>query len=618
MLEKEYNEALADKMVELAQQVNSNVLNIIGERLNQVGTLTATQAQQIVNIARIEDMALIEQQLSFFSGKTQLEIEKIIEGAANFNDELAKTFYNKGDTINYDVLNAIRSKAVQTVTEGIINLSDTLAFNLGGNIRTIQQAYTSAINQAVYYVQTGLMDYNSAIRSTVKNLAKSGIQKVDFATGYSRRLDSQVRMNILDGVRQFNMEYRTQLGKEFGADGIEISAHALCAEDHLPYQGRQFSNKEFAQLQGSLLRPIGTMNCRHTTFPIILGISQPSMSQKQLDEYASNSQQLVTYTDLNGEPKTVTKYQASQRQRQIETNIRKEKDIRNMYKVSGDDVMAKYFNKQVTADVKYYKSMSAEMGLEPQMKRLTVGRVSKAEDLYSNGAFSKDNVKIISDNLTRHNPPLKIYEIENVDFRNDIRHIAENAPENVVKSIFYKNIENIRIAKTNAIGKSRYNHDFGIFVNLEKDYVNAKGKWSTFFHEVGHNIDDLLGGVSHKDVKFKNALVKDFENFTTSYSKEYNIGIEKTYEKLSNIMLSEKSADIHIISDLFGGMSCNMCSGDSIHQDVGYWNRQFALEKEAFAHFFSITINPVGESLEYVKSVFPKAYSEFICLMRGV
>lgn len=39
-------------------------------------------------------------------------------------------------------------------------------------------------------------------------------------------------------------------GESFGADGIEISAH-------LPYQGKQFSNEEFEQLQQILKRPVG-------------------------------------------------------------------------------------------------------------------------------------------------------------------------------------------------------------------------------------------------------------------------------------------------------------------------------------------------------------------------
>ena len=37
-----------------------------------------------------------------------------------------------------------------------------------------------------------------------------------------------------------------------GANGVEIDAHMLCAEDHLPYQGGQYSNEEFESIQNDL------------------------------------------------------------------------------------------------------------------------------------------------------------------------------------------------------------------------------------------------------------------------------------------------------------------------------------------------------------------------------
>lgn len=79
--------------------------------------------------------------------------------------------------------------------------------------------------------------------------------RVQYPSGLTRRLDSAIRMNVLDGIRAVSQDIMRQVGKEFRADGIEISAHALCAEDHLPYQGTQMSEKEFERLQNRLDRP---------------------------------------------------------------------------------------------------------------------------------------------------------------------------------------------------------------------------------------------------------------------------------------------------------------------------------------------------------------------------
>ena len=91
-----------------------------------------------------------------------------------------------------------------------------------------------------------------------------------------------------------------------GPDGVEISAHMLCAEDHLPYQGRQFSLEEFERLNQTLRRPIakGIWNCSHVAEPIVLGISEPAYTEEELAEYRRSSLEQVT---IDG--KTRSRYQ---------------------------------------------------------------------------------------------------------------------------------------------------------------------------------------------------------------------------------------------------------------------------------------------------------------------
>ena len=82
--------------------------------------------------------------------------------------------------------------------------------------------------------------------------------RITYASGRTRRLDSACRMNILEGVRQVNNGIRKEMGNQYGADGVEIDAHGLCAEDHLPYQGKQYTIKAYEKLNNKLKRPIGT------------------------------------------------------------------------------------------------------------------------------------------------------------------------------------------------------------------------------------------------------------------------------------------------------------------------------------------------------------------------
>ena len=148
----------------------------------------------------------------------------------------------------------------------------------------------------------------------------------------------------------------------------------MCAPDHQPIQGKQFSNKEFETLQSTLFRPIGTRNCRHTTFPIILGVSERAYSTDELDSYIDSSNKQVTFTSLSGKEITQSRYECTQYQRQVETRIRQLKDQKNALSRMGDDLQAKRVQTQISVYTREYKRISEEIGISPKLKRLTVSK----------------------------------------------------------------------------------------------------------------------------------------------------------------------------------------------------------------------------------------------------
>ena len=229
------------------------------------------------------------------------------------------------------------------------------------------QRYRKAVDEAISAVQSGVTDYNSAIRRAMKTAAQDGLRVKYPNSGMTRRLDSAVRQNVLDGVRAINNDVLRQLGNEYGADGIEISAHALCATDHLPYQGLQFSNRDFEELQNSLGRPFGAWNCKHTMFPIILGVSEPAHDADELRMYRENS---AAEIEING--RTMSRYEWSQEQRRIETAVRAQKDIAIAAKASGDDVARREAQSKINALQDHYEKVSNAAGLDMQRDRMRV------------------------------------------------------------------------------------------------------------------------------------------------------------------------------------------------------------------------------------------------------
>jgi hypothetical protein len=235
----------------------------------------------------------------------------------------------------------------------------------------LTQVYNDLIDEAVYNVSIGVKDYQSAMRNTIKQLADSGVkiheEKLGYKNGYNRRLDSSIRQDILTGIRQINLDIQEQIGEELGADGVEISAHSPCAEDHLHIQGQQFTKKQFERINGDLERPIGEYNCRHFVFSIIMGVNEPSYSKEMLNDFRKQSLEEVNY---NG--KTYTKYEATQVQRQLETAIRKQKDRQIIARSSGDKEEIGIAQQKISQLTTEYNKFSKTAGLDTYKNRLTV------------------------------------------------------------------------------------------------------------------------------------------------------------------------------------------------------------------------------------------------------
>ena len=91
-----------------------------------------------------------------------------------------------------------------------------------------------------------------------------------------------------------------------------------------------------------------------------------------------NSNKEVTYTtrkkdaDGNYIKKTLPKYQATQVQRNLETEIRKLKDYKNQIDVLGDKTESNIIQKKIKEKTKYYKSVSEQMGISPKLDRVRV------------------------------------------------------------------------------------------------------------------------------------------------------------------------------------------------------------------------------------------------------
>lgn len=337
--------------------VDTRYIELIAAHIRDIGKLTATDIHRIEEMARMsKNLNEIAREVGNLTGYTMADIKKLLKDSVEeqYGSWKAAGILPKVD--NAEVKKLIDSLFSQTYGT-MLNLSNTTV---------VSTAYKRVIDDAITAVQLGYTDYKSAVRRGIKGVVNEGL-RVQFESGLTRRLDTAMRQNVTNAVRQINQNLAFEVGKTFGADGVELSAHGTCAEDHLPYQGKQYTMKQFQQLQDSLKRPIGEWNCRHTVFPIIMGISEPTYSEAQLAEMAEMSRRKTTIGE-----KTLTSYQWSQEMRKIETDVRYAKDSANAYRIVGDDVGRRYEQQKIEKLTALYNTIVRMTGLPSEKDRMTV------------------------------------------------------------------------------------------------------------------------------------------------------------------------------------------------------------------------------------------------------
>lgn len=364
------------------EALNSEILQEFGKTISKFEGLTPSEAhilaQQMKNGREIDK---IMEDLEKASQLSRKDLEELLEIAAEENIEFANVYYEaKGmDKVSYKDSKQFQNivKSVEKTTQGVFaNLSSTTAIKLlkdngEGYLKGIREAYEDVIDRCVLAVATGQNNYQKAMYDTIKQLSSSGVKKLYYENEgkkpYARRLDSSVRQNILEGVRQVNIGIQEQVGKEFGADGVEVSHHVNCAPDHIHIDGQQFSKKQFERINNNLTRPVASMNCRHFVFSIILGVSSPLYTKKKLEEDRKNNEKGFEY-----EGKHYTLYEGEQLQRKIELAVRQQKDLQIIAKASNDKDTISKAQSNITQLTQKYKELSKISGLPTKMDRMRV------------------------------------------------------------------------------------------------------------------------------------------------------------------------------------------------------------------------------------------------------
>ena len=390
LTDKQIADALA-LIDERYHKVIQKYLKMVGRTVLKIGELNQSSINLLIQLRRMGvDVQTIEKELRNATRLTQSDIRKLYKKAAEeANTDARFEYITKGVEPDNNRWNELVESIWRQTAGTMENLSNTTS---------ISEEYKEVISEAVQAVSMGVTDYNAAIRDSIKRLGGSGI-RVEYESGYKRRLDTAVRQNVLDGVRQIQLESQKLIGEEIGADGVEITAHPNSAPDHEPVQGRQFDIENFERMQSAqpfedvdgnfykpFTRPIREWNCRHFVHYIILGVSKRMYSDEQLEKWKKENREGC---DIGG--KHYTKYEATQLMRKIETAIRRQKDTAVLAQASGDDVLRRECQSNINKLTKKYNAVADAAGLRKQMQKTRVEGFSPVNDVDQNIFTSEEN-----------------------------------------------------------------------------------------------------------------------------------------------------------------------------------------------------------------------------------
>lgn len=410
MLSDEVLERVTERIINRIESTNTYILYQIGRKLDEIGRLTPTNAIQLGQMIKYGgDYNKIVKELAKTSRLTEKEIKEIFEEVAKSDYRFAKQFYDYRwvGYIPYDENSALKKQieALANITANkcakMIEPS-VLGFGMvdtktGEKVfKGLQQSYYDLLDEAILSVSQGKETFDQAMQRQIKEMGGGGLQVIYDSTYINkeghivnrhRRLDSAIRMNLKDSLRELHNETQRIFGEQFDADGVEISVHESPAPDHELVQGRQFSNDEFDNFQndrdsysydgmffpkeseetGRDRRSISEYNCYHYTFSIVLGVSKPEYSNKELQEIIDKNNEGF---EVDG--KHYTTYEGTQMQRQLETVIREQKDTQIMAKASGQKELVSKSQKNIAILTAKYKELSNKAGLPTKMQRMRV------------------------------------------------------------------------------------------------------------------------------------------------------------------------------------------------------------------------------------------------------
>lgn len=448
MFTPEIMEAIPTALEQIFDSLQMSIMADIVRMLVLAQELTPTSVYKIGRLYKL--------------GKSKSAIKSIVQNTLDLsNSEIKNIFsgviesgYNEAESVfkeqgkefipyseNEPLQQFVRAVQEQTQDE-CKNITQSMGFAKrqpdGSLVFTpVADYYQETLDKAVTEIASGASDYNTVLEKTVTEMTNSGLRTVDYASGHSNRVTVAARRAVSTGLNQVVGKINEENAEKLGTNYFEVSWHSGARPSHQVWQGRVYSKEELESVCG-----LGTVtglcgaNCYHSYSPFTPGITPRTYTDEQLDKMNAEENKPVEY---NG--KTYTKYEATQRQRRLETTMRAQRQKIKLLEEGGADEQA-----IINARARYvktsdeYVNFSKSVGLSQQWDRVTVGSNTvkgitkpKKAEMPLRGIKNVDDGKIRGMNSNKHIANSSKGDILKEESKKSITPITDKAIERVPK-----------------------------------------------------------------------------------------------------------------------------------------------------------------------------------------
>ena len=317
MLSPDTLEGCSDELVELFAELETAILCDIARRIARLG--------------KVDDASKWQAKMLRETTGLRQNVDRLLKGyspkvARALKDAVAEA-YKESSATDAAVFTRLAGRDVSLAFDTAMRATvEKLAGNLSRLTMTTaaqsERLFVAKANAAYMQTVSGAFGYAEATKAACDELAAEGIHAVLYTNGkpVTRTIEAAVRMNVITGISQSAAVKTLSDCQELDCDLVEVSAHAGARPSHEVWQGKVYSISgksdkypPFSETGYGEVDGLCGVNCRHSFAPWVEG-DPLHWSKEQMSEYARDKR------TIDGE--TMSRYEASQKQREAERNLR--------------------------------------------------------------------------------------------------------------------------------------------------------------------------------------------------------------------------------------------------------------------------------------------------------